>query len=196
MRIATPADIDDVTEIIALAFADDPVWGEALTRTDGSTAHHLDYWRLFVEGATPQGMVYRSDDGAAVAVFIPPGGDEMSDAQVDELRSVVERNLAPDAQEAMFALWDRFDQSHPQTEPHAYLSLLATHPDRRGHGVAQALVREVLADLDARGIPVYLESTNPANDHRYERLGFSPVGQFDGFAPGSVVSTMWRAVPR
>jgi ribosomal protein S18 acetylase RimI-like enzyme len=94
----------------------------------------------------------------------------------------------------MFALWDRFDSNHPQAQPHAYLSLLATHPDHRGKGIAQALLRENLADFDARGLPTYLESTNPANDHRYERLGFSRIGEFAGSVEGSVVSTMWRPV--
>ena len=73
--------------------------------------------------------------------------------------------------------------------------MLATHPARRGHGIAQALVRETLAELDRRGLAAYLESTNPGNDHRYERLGFAKVGAFEGFVPGSVVSTMWRAAP-
>jgi ribosomal protein S18 acetylase RimI-like enzyme len=195
MRIATTADIDDVTRIIALAFADDPVWGVALERADGSTAHHEPYWHLFVEGAVPQGMVFRSDDGAAVALWIPPGGEEMSDEQVEQLRQIVVDNLDVDAQARMFALWDRFDESHSQTEPHAYLSLLATDPAHRGRGIAQSLVRENLADFDAQGLPTYLESTNPVNDHRYERLGFARVGGFEGATPGSVVAAMWRAVP-
>ena len=193
MRTATSADIDAVTEIIADAFASDPVWGAALARADGSTAHHAAYWRLFVEGAVPQGLVFRSDDDAAVAVWIPPGGEEMSDDQVEQLRQVVRNNLEPGAQDAMFALWDRFDENHPHTEPHVYLSLLATHRDHRGHGIAQALVRENLAGFDRQGIPAYLESTNPANDHRYERLGFAKIGSFEGSTAGSVVSTMWRA---
>jgi GNAT superfamily N-acetyltransferase len=193
MRTAVPADIGAVTEIVALAFADDPVWGAALARPDGSTAHHGSYWRLFVEGAVPQGMVFRSDDNAAVAVWIPPGGEEMSEAQVDELRDIVTSNLDPAAQDAMFALWDRFDENHPHTEPHVYLSLLATHPRHRGRGIAQALVRENLAEFDRQGLAAYLESTNPANDHRYERLGFTKIGSFEGATPGSVVSMMWRA---
>ncbi len=192
MRIASPADIDAVTETITLAFADDPTWGPALAREDGSVAHHLSYWRIFVEGALPHESVYLSDDGAAVAVWIPPGEDEMTADQEGALRLVVTENLAPDAREAMFALWDRFDSNHPDTEPHAYLSLLATHPDHRGHGIAQALLRENLAAFDARGLPTYLESTNPANDHRYERLGFAKIGEFAGSVDGAVVSTMWR----
>jgi ribosomal protein S18 acetylase RimI-like enzyme len=194
MRIASPADIDAVTETIALAFATDPTWGPALARADGSTDHHLDYWRIFVEGALPHGAVFLSDDGAAVAVWIPPGEDEMSGEQEEALRQIVIENLAPAAQEAMFALWDRFDSNHPQSEPHAYLSLLATHPDHRGRGIAQALLRENLAGYDAQGLPTYLESTNPANDHRYERVGFAKVGEFAGSVDGTVVSTMWRPV--
>jgi len=195
MRIASQAEIDAVTETIALAFATDPTWGPALARVDGTTAHHLAYWRIFVEGALPHGSVYLSDDGAAVAVWIPPGEDEMTDVQEAALRLVVTENLTSAAQEAMFALWDRFDSNHPQSEPHAYLSLLATHPDHRGRGIAQDLVRENLAAFDAEGLPTYLESTNPANDHRYERLGFAKIGEFAGSVDGSVVSTMWRPVP-
>lgn len=194
MKIATAADIDDVTATIALAFATDPVWGPALARADSSTAHHVPFWRLFVEGAMPQGMVFRSDDGTAVALWIPPGGYEMTDEQEAALRGVVTDNLDSAAQDAMYALWDRFDTNHPDTEPHAYLNLLATHPDHRGHGVAQQMVRDTLADLDRQGIPSYLESTNPANDHRYERLGFTKVGEFAGVTSGSIVSTMWRPV--
>lgn len=195
MRVATQDDVELVTRIIALAFADDPVWGPALARPDGSVAHHAEFWRRFVEGAVPHGMVFLADDDAAIALWIPPGEEEMTDEHVEQLRAIVEQNLEPAAQERMFALWERFDESHDQDEPHAYLSLLATHPDHRGRGIAQQLVRETLADLDARGIPSYLESTNPGNDHRYERLGFTKVGAFEGFVPGSVVSTMWRAVP-
>lgn len=195
MRTATAHDAGLVTEIIALAFADDPVWGPALTRPDGSVAHRIPFWQRFVDGALPHGMVHIADDDAAIALWIPPGEDEMSDEAVDELRDIVTTELPAESHDPMFALWERFDYAHPQDEPHAYLSLLATHPDHRGHGIAQQLVRETLADLDRRGIPAYLESTNPANDHRYERLGFAKVGAFDGFVPGTVVSTMWRAAP-
>jgi GNAT superfamily N-acetyltransferase len=195
MRVATSNDAGLVTGIIALAFADDPVWGPALARAGGETDHHIPFWRRFVDGALPHGMVYVADDDAAIALWIPPGEDEMTDAMVDELREIVTSTLPAATHERMFALWERFDENHPQREPHAYLSLLATHPDHRGRGIAQAMVRENLAAFDREGLPTYLESTNPANDHRYERLGYAKVGAFEGFEPGSVVSTMWRAVP-
>ena len=38
----------------------------------------------------------------------------------------------------------------------------------------------------------YLESSNPANNHRYQRYGFEKIGEF--YPPGgtSPVTTMWR----
>jgi GNAT superfamily N-acetyltransferase len=77
---------------------------------------------------------------------------------------------------------------------HAYLSLLATHPERRGRGIGQALLAEDLAHWDAHGAPTYLESTNPANDHRYARLGFQPDGGFRAVRDDAWVSAMWRPV--
>ena len=55
-----------------------------------------------------------------------------------------------------------------------------------------ALLDDVLMRADAAGLGVYLESSNNANDRRYERLGFElresiPVAE--GRPP---VSTMWR----
>ncbi len=55
-----------------------------------------------------------------------------------------------------------------------------------------ALLAESLARVDAEGAPAYLESSNPANNHRYERHGFEATGEF--YAPGSEtpITTMWR----
>ena len=39
-----------------------------------------------------------------------------------------------------------------------------------------------------------LESTNPANDRRYERIGFKKVGSFSTPDDAHTVATMWRDV--
>ncbi|HET9614245.1 MAG TPA: GNAT family N-acetyltransferase, partial [Candidatus Limnocylindrales bacterium] len=64
----------------------------------------------------------------------------------------------------------------------------------RGRGVGQGLLAEVLGTWDAAGVPAYLESTNPANDHRYERAGFRRVGGFTAVRDAAPISTMWRKV--
>jgi len=194
LRLATREDIDRVTEILTLAFLDDPVWGVALARPDGSTAHHGPYWRLYVEGSLRYSTVFLTEDASAVSVWIPPGGTQLSDAQEAAVEQLVKTSLEPAATEAMFELWRRFESNHPRDEPHAYLGLLATHPDHRGQGVGQRLLADSLARFDAEGVATYLESTNPANDHRYERAGFRRVGGFQAVLDSAPISTMWRAV--
>jgi GNAT superfamily N-acetyltransferase len=92
----------------------------------------------------------------------------------------------------MSELWERFDANHPRDEPHAYLSLLATHPKHQGRGLGQPLLAQDLERWDGAGVPTYLESTNPGNDHRYERAGFGRVGGFRAVLDDAPISTMWR----
>jgi GNAT superfamily N-acetyltransferase len=192
-RPATHDDIDRVVECLSLAFRNDPVWGVALARPDGSTSHHAAFWRSHVEGALRYSNVFMTDDGSAVSVWIPHGGTELSSEQEADVFRLVETSLGPASAQAMFELFERFEANHPHAEPHAYLSLLATHPDHRGRGIGQQLLAEHLQWLDEAGVPAFLESTNPANDHRYERAGFRRIGGFASVLDDAPISTMWRS---
>jgi ribosomal protein S18 acetylase RimI-like enzyme len=195
-RVATHADTDRVVECLVLAFQNDPVWGVAVARPDGSTTHHGAFWRSYVEGALRYSSVFTTDDVSAVSVWIPPGSTELSDEQEADVVRLVEASLEPASAQAMFELWERFTANHPHNEPHAYLSLLATHPDHRGRGIGQQLLAEHLERLDEAGIAAFLESTNPANDHRYERAGFRRIGGFTSVLDDAPISTMWRPSAR
>ena len=92
----------------------------------------------------------------------------------------------------MLALFDGFGANHPRHEPHFYLSLLGTHPDHRGQGKGIGLLAENLARIDELRRPAYLESSNRANDPRYERLGFVEIGEFSAPGNGPTVGCMWR----
>jgi hypothetical protein len=41
-------------------------------------------------------------------------------------------------------------------------------------------------------MPAYLESSNPDNNGRYERIGFRRVGEFSTPDDRHTVATMWR----
>jgi GNAT superfamily N-acetyltransferase len=196
VRQAGTTDLDRATETISLAFRDDPVWAVALATPDGRTDHHDAYWRRFVEAAHEQGGLWVLDDGDAVAVWIPPGGAELDADGLVELSRFNRETLGDGGADEMDVLYERFDAHHPTGEPHAYLSLLATHPDRSGRGIGQALLAENLRRWDTLGLPTYLESTNPANDHRYERAGFRRVGGFSAVRNDAPISTMWRTANR
>ena len=169
------------------------MWELALRRDDGRTDHHLPYWRLFVEGALRYGTVRVTDGLEAVSVWLPPGGTELSDDGAHALDALLEASLAPANRVAVNVLYGRFEASRAPLAEHYYLSLLATDPAHRGRGVGQALLAADLAEWDATGAPAYLESTNSANDHRYARAGFQPIGGFTAVRDDTWISAMWRA---
>lgn len=195
-RTARPEDVDAATATITLAFRDDPVWGPALEAADGGNDHLARFWRYFVEGAVGHDTVFLVDgpagEAAAVAVWLPPGVDDLTPEDERDLDALMAATLSPELFAAYERLWTQFESSHPRERPHMYLSLLATHPDHRGRGIGQQLLAQNLARFDAEGLPAYLESTNPANDHRYARAGFRPVGGFRSAVDGAPVTTMWR----
>jgi GNAT superfamily N-acetyltransferase len=193
-RPATRADADFVAACLHLAFVSDPVWGLALRRADGATDHHHAYWRLFVDGALRYGTVFMTPGGEAVSVWLPPGGSELADEQVAALEHFLSHNLASDDQAAIFDLYRRFEASRAPLPQHYYLSLLGTHPDHRGRGVGQALLAADVARWDAERTPTYLESSNGANNHRYERLGYRSIGGFSAVRDDTWIAAMWRDV--
>jgi GNAT superfamily N-acetyltransferase len=192
-RPAGTADIDVVTTTIALAFSDDPVWGPAMGAPQTSLADRAALWRIFVTGAVRYPWSRLLPGAAAVSVWIPPGGTEIPEKDESALDSALERILGPDGAAEFHTLAARFEEGHPADPRHAYLSLLATHPDHRGQGLGMGLLADDLARLDHDHLPAYLESTNPANDRRYMGVGFEPIGSFRTVDDQRVITRMWRA---
>jgi GNAT superfamily N-acetyltransferase len=194
-RVAGDDDVDAVTETITSAFLADPVWAPTLAllrrAVGGSVEVDRAWWRLFVESSIGTGWVWVTNRCEAAAVWIPPGTPELGPAQV----AAAEAMLAdlPERDAAYFRAFNElFEQARP-TQPHYYLSLLATHGDHRGHGVGMALLSRTLAEVDAIGLPCYLESTNPANLGRYHSVGFEDLAVLPLPGGGPVITSMWRA---
>jgi GNAT superfamily N-acetyltransferase len=190
-RIATTNDRDRVVEIIAEAFADDPLWSHALALPGGGKEHHALFWTLLIDGALRYPWVWLTEDADAVSIWIPPGGTETSDEQEEQLMALAYDCLGAGAADYLDLL-ERFGVAHPRGEPHYYLSLLGVASASRGRGIGMSLLRHDLSLIDEEGMPAYLESSNPANNLRYENVGFEPVGRFSYPRNGPVVTTMWR----
>ena len=180
---------------ITHAFARDPIWSVALAGTDGRTDHQEAYWRIAVEGAMRFGTVHQWGSGAAVSVWIPPEESELTPELEAEAGALIMRSLEAERVTALHELYQRFETSRGAVpKQHAYLALLATHREHRGRGVGQALLASDLEAWDALNLPTYLESSNPANDHRYIRAGFEPAGEFQAVRNDARVTAMWRSV--
>jgi GNAT superfamily N-acetyltransferase len=187
-RIATEADLDGLTATLTAAFRADPLWG----RWAFPNAEDLaTWWRFYIESALRYPCVWVLGECAAVALWIPPNGTELTEEEEERLEPLLDQLVGRRASEIL-ELVESFEASHPREPPHYYLGLLGTHPDYRGLGLGFGLLAENLAMMDAEGIPTYLESTNPDNAPRYERFGFRRVGEFTTPDGQRTVTTMWR----
>jgi len=184
-------DLSAVTETISLAFHDDPTWSWAFPDPARRHDQYTAFWRFMIAGAMRYPWVLITDACEVASVWIPPSGTEIAVEDESRVEPLLADLVGPRAAEVM-ELLERFDAAHPRDEPHYYLSLLGTHPAHRGHGLGMALLAENLQRIDLEHMPAYLESSNAANNHRYERYGFTKVGEF--YPPGSdkPVTTMWR----
>jgi GNAT superfamily N-acetyltransferase len=187
VRTAVRADIDEVARLLAEAFVADPLWRWAFSDPTGLEA----WWRFYVSSALRYPCVWILGDYVAAAVWIPPGGVELTDDEEERVEPLLTELIAAKAGDVL-ALLERFDEAHPTAEPHYYLSLFGTATRHRGHGHGMRLLRESLQRIDSEGAPAYLESSNPANDRRYEGVGFRPVGGFTTPDGERAVTTMWR----
>jgi GNAT superfamily N-acetyltransferase len=187
VRIATAADLDPLADVLTEAFVTGPL---ADWLIPDAAARHEVYarcFRLVLAHAFDVGYVRVGGDGAAVAVWFP-----MTEPQQP---SDYEERLV----DAVGPWLDRFllkattcDPRHP-VEPHHYLAYLGVAPARQGTGLGSALLDHVHAELDAAGLPAYLEATNARNRDLYLRHGYTTAGPFTLPDGGPPMWGMWRA---
>ncbi len=187
VSVAGPADAVQMAAVLAAAFIEDPTWSWAFP----DPAMRRRYWQVCVAGALQYRWSFRTAGFEAVSIWIPPGGTEFRAEDEQRLPQLLTELVGRRATEVA-ELVRRFDAAHPRREAHYYLSLLGTATEHRGRGLGMALLQENLARIDAEGMPAYLESSNPGNNHRYESLGFVPVASFQAPGDGPTVTGMWR----
>jgi ribosomal protein S18 acetylase RimI-like enzyme len=189
-RVATAADIDGLTATLTSAFAEDPLWSWAFPQREDLAV----WWRFCINSALRYPCTWTTEDYAAASLWIPPDGTELTEEEEVQVEPLITELVGSRAASVM-ELLERFESAHPGDEPHYYLSLLGIHPDYRGRGLGMRLLAENLTEMDAEGIPSYLESSNPGNNSRYERLGYVQVGEFSTPDGARTIATMWREAP-
>lgn len=188
-QVATREELESLTETLTLAFRADPVWGWGFAVGERGLGGMRAAWRLFLGSALEHGWVWRTGEAAAVALWIPPGKPDLVAADEERFEPLMREVLGAGAEQLLGA-FARFEEARP-SEPHYYLSLLGAHPSHGGQGWGMGLLADNLSHVDAEGAAAYLESSNPANVRRYERLGFAVFDEF-AVADDIAVAQMWR----
>lgn len=176
-------------EILVSAFWHDPVWSWAFPDSTRRSDQLRALWTLIVGHSASQRHLW-VDQGAAAAWF-EPGTRELSADDEARLPELMTELVGARQAAIIFGLWERFDAARP-ADPHMYLSLLGTHDDARGHGHGMRLLRDSVAAYADDGHACYLESTNRANNARYESVGFTALGAIEVGAGVADITTMWR----
>jgi GNAT superfamily N-acetyltransferase len=189
-RTATPADTEAIVDTLTTAFFHDPLWGPAFPDEQQRPVQAAAMWRLYVTSALRYPWTLVTPEAEAAAVWIPPGGTELTDQEEDDLPNLLTQAAGADVAKAILTIYAQLEAAHPQ-EPCFYLTLLGVHEDHRGKGLGMGLLAESLARIDALGAPAYLESSNPANVARYQSVGFTARDEI-AIATGHIVTTMWR----
>ncbi|WP_158515610.1 N-acetyltransferase [Kitasatospora sp. MBT63] len=189
VRLAAGGDAGAISDLLAISFMGDPVNKWIFPNSDDRKRLHPAFYQIFVQQAIAEGEVYIAEDFAAAALWLPMKAQDSSE----------ERNTDPGFEEAIgshyaarfLALAELMDKNHPRQTAHYYLPFIGVRPEHQGKGLGTALLQRHLSYLDAGGVPVYLEASNPSNERLYAQLGFELLGPLS-LPGGPTLQRMWR----
>jgi GNAT superfamily N-acetyltransferase len=153
-----------VVDTVVAAFAADPAFQHFFPGEEYADQAPIFVRHLFDE-RTPYGGVWVAEEGAAVALWNPPG--------------VVPAWPPPGQSEAVVRRLDRYDRAVHQllpTDPHWYLGVLATHPDHAGRRLGRSVMTAGLDRARQDGLPAYLETVTRTNVAIYTASGWQIAG--------------------
>jgi GNAT superfamily N-acetyltransferase len=180
--------IDQAADALARAFFDDPLQTYILPEDDQRVRLGAPIFKALLTYGYRSGHVLTPRDAGGAAVWMKPGGWEMSE---DGMQKAGFFELPGIIGEAAFDRFANFfgyiEQYHRRDAPaaHWYLAVIGVDPPRQGQGLAASMIRPVLSDADKGGLACYLETAQPKNVPLYEHLGFKVV--LDEVEPASGV---------
>jgi GNAT superfamily N-acetyltransferase len=178
-----------VVATVAAAFATDPAWAFILGEDYERLAAH--FVTALFDLRVAARNVWVSEDLAAVAMWDGPARGHHAGAHA---ASVWARYRALAGEEAFgrLASYNAAVAAVSVPEPHWYLGVLATHPQRQREGLATAVLAPVLDEADRLGLACALETSTAENRRFYERRGFAEAR--DILLPGAP-PTWWLRRP-
>jgi len=189
-RAVTRADTERMCEMLSRAFAEDPMMC-FLLRDEATRAEKLPrLFKLLLKLALPLGGCDVAEGYESGAIWRPPHHWEMPFWQY--ITNGVEFLSLFGLGGARHAIWvmDQVEKRHPK-EPHWYLQVIGTDPDKQGMGFGGVAMRRHLAIADASGLPCYLESSKEKNLPIYSSFGFELTEEIK-LIGGPTLYAMWR----
>lgn len=189
VRNAMLADSKPLSESLARAFYDDPVFTHFLP-DDATRLKKLEnVMRILFKLGQPHGACYTTGNYESITLWRPPNGWHVpfwayivnGPALLSTFGSGIGRVLST---------MDMMEKVHPH-EPHWYLQTIGTDPKFQGKGYGGVIMRDRLAAVDEARMPCYLESSKETNIPIYQSFGFRLTGEMQ-VPGGPKIWPMWR----
>lgn len=166
---------------VTAAFAQDPGWAFIFGEEYERLAEH--FVGVLFDTRVGAKTVWVTDDLAAVAMWDQPEVGDDDRGQDDMRQGYAEgvwihyRAIAGEEAWGRLASYNDAVAGVVPEEPHWYLGVLATKPERRKEGLATALLSPTINEADRLGIACCLETSTEENRRFYERRGFRQVAE-------------------
>jgi len=190
---AALGDADRVGSALADAFTDDPVIGWLIPfDVDNRSNRLVTFFTSMARSYLRRDKnVYFAGDGVGAALWSAPGSWALPMSEIARESLPAMRAFGRNLSRALRTQLE-VEAGHPKEPKHWYLGYLGVRGDSQGQGIGALMLREVLDQADAAGVPAYLESSNEKNLTLYERHGFAVTKSYPVLGRGPTIWRMWR----
>lgn len=164
---------DTAVATLAASFDDDPLFRWLLPGDRARAAWLAWFHRVSFDHCRASGAVLTVTDGPShgAILTLDPGAPGTSlrhflRALASPPRALPSWRMATAGMRVQHAV----DSAHPR-EPVVYVHVLGVHPAQKGRGLGGALLTAALDRARDRGVPLFLETSNPVNLGFYRRFG-------------------------
>jgi GNAT superfamily N-acetyltransferase len=172
-----PEDLDGAVALLAAAFVDRPFYRYLAPDPVERREFLALNFRLRLEHSFEAGHIdgaMQDRQIAGLAVWVPPAAPPPPE---DRSMETAFAGFSPGLRERFFGFLRILTAARDEVvrQPHWSLAPIAVLPEKQGSGIASALIRKKLAEIDALAQPCFLGTQDEQNLAIYGRYGFQKV---------------------
>jgi len=189
VELVTPDEIDTVAQVLAEAYAEDPIHAWSMPKEDTRHNDAVTFFSFFLKRMQiHRWEVYATIDRSAVAVMATVLQKDTEYRESVRYMPQLIRTLSPASE------YIRWIETFRPALDHRYLEFIGSLPSKQSHGKGSLLLRAIIEMSNKEKLPVWTWSSNSRNLTFYKRLGFQIDKKLSLDADPPPVTTLWRPI--